>query len=193
MLKTEDFEILKEEEVYTGKIFSVYELEIKSPKGIIKRQLVRHHNAVAMLILKNVNDRVQVLLTREYRTGTNEVRWAIPAGLIEKTDSVIKDAAIREAREETGCDINPKHVHFITKTNSSEGFTDEFIYLFKLELTDSDVQNDELIHFDSDEYVEKKWFDFDEAIQLMTKNEFYSAPTVIALQNEMILNLKKRG
>lgn len=193
MLKTKDFEILKDKKVYTGKIFSVYELEIKTPKGIMKRQIVRHRNAVAMLILKNIDDHVQVLLTREYRTGTNEVRWAIPAGLIEEKDHTIKDAAIREAEEETGVDIDPKHVHFITKTNSSEGFTDEFIYLFKLELTDSDIQNDALIHFDSDEYIEKKWFDFDEVIQLMTENEFYSAPTVIALQNEMILNFKKRG
>lgn len=194
MLETKDFKIIDEKLVYSGKIFSVFDLKIKKPNGIINRQIVRHHNAVAILILKKEDNKKKVLLTREYRTGTNEVRWSIPAGLInEEVNEEPSHAAIREAEEETGVKANENHLKFISKTNSSEGFTDEFIYTFKLDLKGNDVQNDDLINFDSDEYVEKKWFTLKEAIELMHENEFYSTPTIIALQNEMINELLGRG
>lgn len=43
----------------------------------------------------------QIILIRQFRYGVGDIRWEIPAGVIEPGEKPI-DAAVRELREETG-------------------------------------------------------------------------------------------
>ena len=73
--------ILSETPHYHGPIFDIVTQKIKTPDGLtVKRDLIRHANAVAMLALTHDN---RVLINREYRVATNSEVYALPAGLID--------------------------------------------------------------------------------------------------------------
>src|SRR3990167_5543518 len=87
--------------IYENPWVNLYVDKVQFPDG---RIIDKHHlldfekEAVAILIENSSN---QILLVNVYRYATNTIEWEIPAGGIDKGESVIK-AAEREALEETG-------------------------------------------------------------------------------------------
>lgn len=68
-----------------------------------KEQLIKNNNLIsAVILLKKEKDKTYVLLN-ERRKG----KWEMPGGKVESGEKS-KEAAIREIKEETNIDINPK-------------------------------------------------------------------------------------
>ena len=116
--------IIDEELIYDGKIITVKKETLILPnnkKSI--REVVHHSKAVAILPIYEQN----IILVKQYRTGSKDYMIEIPAGLLEDNEDPIQ-CAIRELQEEIG--YEPKKLTFLGEYYLSPGFCDETIYLY---------------------------------------------------------------
>jgi len=86
--------------------------------------------------------------------------WNIPAGHVEK-DETIENAAVREAKEETGYDIK-----LIEKIGIFPLSPTHQVHVFKAEIIDGKID------FDKDELLDVKWFSPDKILKLPLREKF---------------------
>lgn len=139
-------QILAQETAWSGKIFDVECLEVKLPNGhVSRRDVVRHHGAVAVVALTESG---KIALVRQYRTALDRVTVEIPAGKLEPGEDPL-DCAKRELKEETG--FVAGRIAYLTTIASSCGFTDELIHLYlatQLSFEGASPDEDEFLNVD---------------------------------------------
>lgn len=178
-----EYEIVKRQNRGSFPIFDVETRDIKTSRGTISRDVVLHGNAVAVLVVDRQT--LKVLITTEYRSGVNEVRTAIPAGLAEENETPY-DTALREVAEETGAVLSDVDIINQTTISSSEGFTSEEVTVFVILAT---VTKTGETHFDDDEYVTSSWVPMSHLINLVDNGVVKSAPAVVATRSWQIRSL----
>ena len=114
---------MKKKKIYEGKILglSVYDGKIEGRR--VKREIIEHRGAAAMLAFDEKN---KVILVRQHRFPHGYV-LEIPAGTLEKREKPIK-CAFRELEEETGYRAK-KMIPLITYYPSI-GYNSEIIHCF---------------------------------------------------------------
>jgi len=132
------------EQIFKGKILTLFYDKVELPNGIIAtREKVCHPGAVAVV---PVNDRKEVVLVKQYRYPIEKVLIEIPAGKLESGESALK-CAERELHEEAGV-VNGKLTHLIT-IYTSPGFSDEKMDIFiatEFEEKENNPDHDEFLH-----------------------------------------------
>jgi ADP-ribose pyrophosphatase len=114
--------------VYDGKVITVERDEIELCDGKKSfREVVRHSGGVVILAMK---DPVTLLLVRQYRYPIGKTVLELPAGKLEKGEDP-DIAAKRELEEETG--YVAKRWISLGYINTTPGFSDEKLYLYKAE------------------------------------------------------------
>lgn len=108
----EKYKLVSEEErFHTPRLAAVkvsYQSE-NAEKKTINHTIIRSRPSVAVIIL---NDDNEVALIKQFRTTTGKWYWEIPAGLLEKGESLL-EAARREVTEEAGLETKEvKQVSF---------------------------------------------------------------------------------
>ena len=139
------------------------------------RLIENHHvfdfnnESVAVII---ENDNKEVLLIRSYRYVTDSLEWEIPAGGIEKDESII-EAAIRESYEETGYEItDPQMVYTY---NPSNGISNQVFNIVTAGISK------QVGSFDRNEVKEIKWFSRDEIKELIINKTLKDGYSLTAL------------
>ena len=114
---------MKKKKIYEGKILglSVYDGKIEGRK--VKREIIEHGGAAAMLAFDEKN---KVILVRQHRFPHGYV-LEIPAGTLEKREAPIK-CAFRELEEETG--YRAKKMTPLITYYPSIGYNSEIIHCF---------------------------------------------------------------
>ncbi len=110
---------------FRGKVVTVRVDEVRLPDGNeSKREIVEHAGAVAII---PVNEDQEVLCIRQFRKAAEKVLLEIPAGLIEKGET-LEACAQRELAEEIGFMSN--ELVKLTSFYPSPGFSSEVIHVY---------------------------------------------------------------
>jgi 8-oxo-dGDP phosphatase len=124
--QTGEFRFLSSTLLYEGPIFRLVDDEIEAPNGTtFRRQIIRHHGAVAVLPL---HEDGTVTVIRQYRSSVAERLIEIPAGLLDHPGESLEDAARRELREEVG--LTCTHLDRLCTYLAAPGLTDERVVIF---------------------------------------------------------------
>lgn len=97
------------------------------------------------------------LLVQEAKKKCYE-KWNFPAGHLDFNES-LEQGAIREIKEETGCDVELDGVCYIANRILEDDLFVMIVFNAKL--------IKENIEFDKEEILDVKWFDYDEIVNKM--------------------------
>lgn len=97
------------------------------------------------------------LLVQEAKKKCYE-KWNFPAGHLDFNET-LKEGAIREIKEETGCDVKLEGVCLIANKNLEDSLF--VMIVFNAKLINEDIK------FDKEEILDVKWFDYDEIVNKM--------------------------
>lgn len=158
--------------IYESDWVSLYSDKVKMPDGRILNtyhKLHYPHESVSVVI---VNEKNEILMIQSKRYATSRLEWEIPAGRIEKNES-LEDAARRECLEETGCTL--KDLTYLCCHNPSNGMSDLKIHVFGAKA------ETETMEIDTNEVNAKKWIPKDKVIDMLRNNETQCGVSILAL------------
>ncbi len=161
---------MKKKKIYDGKIIglSLYDLTIRGRK--IKREIIEHRGAAAILA---IDKNQKVILVKQHRFPFGYV-LEIPAGTLEKGERA-KSCAIRELQEETGYKAK-KMTHFLTYY-PSVGYNTEKIHCFLATCLEkaSDLQ------LDADEILSVIKIDLKKLLRMIKTGKIKDSKTICAV------------
>jgi len=180
-------ELVSSERVWSGPIFAVDADHVRLGPGQepVARQVVVHHDAVAVVALRAGEDSSQgdgapeILMVRQYRHPVRASLWEIPAGLLDVPGEQPAVAAARELAEET--DYTAATWNTLAEFYASPGFTTEGARIF-LAQDLSLLPEDRRIPREAEEaeFV-PTWVRLDEAIDAVMDGRLHNPSTVLAV------------
>lgn len=187
-----DYEIIKRDVLYQGVFLRLarYQLTFKLFDGEISppvvRELLERQSAVGLLPYDPILDKV--ILIEQFRPGAlanPQSPWLleIVAGLIDAQEGP-KDAALREAQEEAGCDI--LDLYSVCEYFVSPGGSNEYLQIFcgrvdtgKINLS----QANSIFGLQKEnENIRALILPVEEALDLVRAGHIKTAPAIISLQ-----------
>jgi ADP-ribose diphosphatase len=120
------FQRIEEEEVWSGKTFTVRVERFRHDDGEeVEREVARHPRVVAIV----AHDGQRLHLVRHPREAVGEqALLELPAGKVDQEGETPLDTAKRELREEIG--KGAREWRLLTRFYTSPGFTDEEVHLY---------------------------------------------------------------
>jgi ADP-ribose pyrophosphatase len=132
------------EQIFKGKILTLFYDKVELPNGIIgTREKVSHPGAVAVV---PVNKKDEIILVKQYRYPVEKILIEIPAGKLDNREPAL-ECAERELHEEAGV-VNGALAHLAT-IYTSPGFSDEKMDIFiatEFEEKENNPDQDEFLH-----------------------------------------------
>ncbi len=120
------FDVISSEIKYAGKIVEVRVDQVIMPGGAVAaREAVKHHRAVAVVALDELN---RVVLVSQYRHPMRRRLWELPAGLLDIDGEDAMTAAARELGEEVG--VAAADWQVLVDVVPSPGISDEGIRIY---------------------------------------------------------------
>lgn len=118
------------------------------------------------------------LLVQEAKKKCYE-KWNFPAGHLDFNES-LEQGAIREIKEETGCDVKLDGVCYVANRILEDDLFVMIVFNAKL--------INENIEFDKEEILDVKWFDYDEIVNKMESmlRENYVRTAIINQNNNLV-------
>lgn len=161
---------MKKKKIYEGKILglSVYDLVIEGRK--VKREMIEHRGAAAILAFDENN---KVILVKQHRFPHGYV-IEIPAGTLEKREDPRK-CAFRELEEETGFRAR-KMIPLITYYPSI-GYNTEAIHCFVA----SGLKKIADLNLDEDEILSVVKMDLKKVIHMIKTGKIQDSKTICAV------------
>ncbi len=157
--------------IYDGRVLHLYKDTVTLPDGEeALREYCRHGGGVCVLPL---TDDGEVICVRQYRYPHRRVTLEIPAGKLEKTDTDIRSAALRELEEETGAEC--RELIYLGQIYTSPALINEIIYVFfakGLSFGEKDL--------DDDEFLECERIPLEKLVGMVCNDEIHDAKTQYA-------------
>ena len=161
---------MKRTKIYEGKILglSVYDGKIEGRK--VRREVIEHRGAAAMLAFDEDN---KVILVKQNRFPHGYV-LEIPAGTIERKEEPIK-CAFRELEEETG--YTAKRMTPLITYYPSIGYNAEIIHCFLA----SGLKKTSDLKLDEDEILSVVKMDLKKVISMIKTGKIQDSKTICAI------------
>ncbi|MEA4971940.1 ADP-ribose pyrophosphatase [bioreactor metagenome] len=166
-----DYDVVKNEEMYTGKILKIFKDQIVMPGGsTATREVVVKNNASAIV---PIDDEGNIIFVRQYRHPAKDMVLEIPAGTFEEGEDPY-ECAIRELEEETG--YKAEGLTYVNWSYASVGVCTERIYLYIAEKLNEGVQ-----HLDEDEFVEIERYSLEDALAMIFDGTITDSKTMLGI------------
>ena len=169
---------MKKKKIYEGKIIglNVYDLTIEKRK--VKREIIEHPGAAAMLAF---DEKGKIILVKQHRFGHGYI-LEIPAGTLEEGEKPI-DTAYREIIEETGYEA--KKMTKLISFYPSVGYNTEEIHIFVA----SGLKKKFELDLDNDEFISVVKMDVKKLIGMIKAGKIADSKTICAV---MVYAAKKK-
>lgn len=128
-----------------------------------------------------INEKNEILLTKEYRFELQGEDWRIPGGRLNDESEPIIEAASREFREETG--YAAKNWQFLWSSTPDSTVRYQRHFLLATDLTEGETSHDL-----GEESIVVHWIPFEKAVGMAINNEIkeeISALSIIRLNQEL--------
>jgi ADP-ribose pyrophosphatase len=161
---------MKKKKIYEGKILglSVYDGKIEGRK--VKREMIEHRGAAAMLAFDENN---KVILVKQHRFPHGYV-LEIPAGTLERGEDPLK-CAFRELEEETG--YRAKKMSSLITYYPSIGYNTEVIHCFLA----SGLKKISDLSLDDDEILSVEKIDLKKLLRMIKTGKIQDSKTICAV------------
>jgi ADP-ribose pyrophosphatase len=161
---------MKKEKLYKGKLFEVnaYNTQVEHRK--VRREIIEHPGAAAMLAF---DEKGKVLLVKQHRFPHGYI-LEIPAGTLEKGEKAI-DCAYREIIEETG--YKAKKMTKLVSYFPSIGYNKEEIHVFVASGTKKEFD----LKLDNDEFITVVKMDIKKLIGMIKAGKIIDSKTICAV------------
>lgn len=161
---------MKKKKIYEGKILglSVYDLVIEGRK--VKREMIEHRGAAAILAFDENNN---VILVKQHRFPHGYI-IEIPAGTLEKREDP-KKCAFRELEEETG--FRARKMTQLITYYPSIGYNTEAIHCFVA----SGLKKIADLNLDEDEILSVVKMDLKKVISMIKTGKIQDSKTICAV------------
>lgn len=177
--------VLTTQRVWSGPIFTVDDdvVDLRGPGGQVRRQTVRHHDAVTIVALREGQDSSQpgggaeILMVRQYRHPVRADLWEIPAGLLDKPGEPEHVAAARELAEET--DMRARRWDVLADYFASPGFTTEAVRCFLARDLSPLPEAERVPRGEEEAEFVPTWFALDEVVDGVLAGRFHNPATVV--------------
>jgi ADP-ribose pyrophosphatase len=161
--------LISSEKLLETSIFTVTQDHAVDPDGFeIKRAIVQHGGSAVMM---PVDEKGRVLLVRQYRLPAKAFLWELPAGRVDKGETVLQ-AAKRELVEETG--FKAKKWTKLASFYVSPGFLAEKMTIFLAE----DLKDGEQKPME-DERIQMQWYRPKELDEMIGAGKVLDAKTIV--------------
>ena len=161
---------MKETKIYEGKILGLSVFDGKIEGRNVKREVIKHRGASAMLAF---DEEKKVILVKQHRFPHGYV-LEIPAGTLEKKEEPVK-CAFRELEEETG--YRARKMTPLITYYPSIGYNAEIIHCFVA----SGLKKISDLKLDEDEILSVVKMDFKKVLSMIKSGKIQDSKTICAI------------
>ena len=161
---------MKETKIYEGKILGLSVFDGKIEGRNVKREVIKHRGAAAMLAF---DEEKKVILVKQHRFPHGYV-LEIPAGTLEKKEEPVK-CAFRELEEETG--YRARKMTSLITYYPSIGYNAEIIHCFVA----SGLKKISDLKLDEDEILSVVKMDFKKVLSMIKSGKIQDSKTICAI------------
>ena len=147
--------------------------------GQVRREYVEHPGAVAILALRQVAGRDQVLMIQQYRHPVGAFEWELPAGLLDVAGEPPWLGAARELREEV--DLSAGRWHVLIDYYGSPGGISEALRVFLARDLVAVPADERFIRAGEEQGMPVGWVDLEEAHQAVLAGRLHNPSAVIGI------------
>ena len=163
-------EVIKQEEIYRGHIFTVSLATIREDDATYTREIISHPGSA---VIVPVFDDKTVALVRQYRHPAQRYLLELPAGSLSENETP-EIGAERELEEEIG--VRARKIEKLTEFYVSPGFLGEKMHVFLATDLYETAQN-----LEEDELLSIERIPFETISELIITGKIEDAKTIIGL------------
>lgn len=166
--------VLARERLFDGRIWDVEAQEFELGGQRIRREVIVHPGAVAVVAM---NDAGEVMLVHQYRHPAGGTLWELPAGLLDVHGEDPLEAAKRELAEET--DLAARTWQTLIDVSTTGGGSTEIIRVYLA--TDVHELPDAFDRFHEEAEMERRWVPVDEIVEAALAMRLHNATLLAAM------------
>ncbi|SFR97126.1 ADP-ribose pyrophosphatase [Agrococcus baldri] len=176
--------VLARERLFDGRVFDVDAQEFELGGDRIRREVIIHPGAVAVVA---VNDADEVMLVHQYRHPAGGTLWELPAGLLDVAGEDPLVSARRELAEET--DLAADTWRTLIDISTTGGGSTEIIRIYLA--TDVHELPEQHAREHEEAEMERRWVPLEEVLEAATRLRLHNATLLAALL--ALTQLRARG